>query len=132
MENLIVPLASLALALLGLGLITLAVLAYKQFKDYVHLHGYDVAYTTFLGYVDTVVRALEQQGLLAGWDGARKKEMAVVALRKGAGWLGLSIPDDMLDKIIEGAVQIINSEAGKFIKESELGTDMDLVREMVH
>lgn len=62
----------------------------------------------------TVVRALEQQGELLGFDGPRKKEMAIVTLRQLFGKFSIDMSKDLLDHLIEAAVQTVNTEAGKF------------------
>jgi hypothetical protein len=69
----------------------------------------------------TVVRALEQQGELLGFDGARKKEMAIVMLRQLFAKFSIDISEDLLDHLIEAAVQTINTEAGKFGPIVEIG-----------
>jgi hypothetical protein len=62
----------------------------------------------------TVVRALEQQGELLGFDGPRKKEMAIVMLRQMFAKFNIDLSEELLDHLIEAAVQTVNSEAGKF------------------
>ena len=69
----------------------------------------------------TVVRALEQQGELLGFDGARKKEMAIVMLRQLFTKFNIDVSEDLLDHLIEAAVQTINTEAGKFGPIVEIG-----------
>jgi hypothetical protein len=61
------------------------------------------------------VRALEQQGELLGPDGARKKEMAIVMLRQLFAKFSIDISEDLLDHLIEAAVQTINTEDGELI-----------------
>jgi hypothetical protein len=69
----------------------------------------------------TVVRALEQQGELLGFDGARKKEMAIVMLRQLFTKFNIDISEDLLDHLIEAAVPTINTKAGKFGPVIEIG-----------
>ena len=70
---------------------------------------------TFKQMAETTVRALEQEGLIRNLDGSAKYEIATLALRNLRDALGASmITDPMIDTFIEAAVQIINTEAGKF------------------
>lgn len=47
-------------------------------------------------------------------NGPRKKEIASVMLRQLFGKFNIDISEDLLDHLIEAAVQTVNSEAGKF------------------
>lgn len=71
-------------------------------------------YKKLTGFAETVVRALEQQGIIPKWTGEQKKEMAVNVLRQLCEKYKLDVDDDTLDMAIEEAVQILNTEQGKF------------------
>jgi hypothetical protein len=70
---------------------------------------------TFQEMAMTTVRALEQEGLIRNLDGSAKYEIATLALRSLRDAMKASfITDPMIDTFIEAAVQILNTEAGKF------------------
>lgn len=63
----------------------------------------------------TIVRFIEQS---AAWDelladGSLKKERALVELSEWAGSRGLPVTYELLDRIIEEAVNVMNAEIGK-------------------
>jgi hypothetical protein len=53
--------------------------------------------------------------------GDRKKEMAIVMLRQLFGKFNIDISEDVIDHLIEAAVQTVNTEAGKFGPIVEIG-----------
>lgn len=69
--------------------------------------------------VDAVVRGLEQSGLQIPYTGEQKKMMATQLIKKLAADFSIPLNDTLLDALIEAAVQILNSEAGKFLPEDE-------------
>jgi len=64
-----------------------------------------------------VVRAIEQQAKFVDVTPERKKEVAMIALRKAAALLKLSVTDQQLDWLIEAAVQLMNAELGGLLEE---------------
>ena len=63
--------------------------------------------------VSILVRFAEQIGKQLGWDGSAKKQMVTLALQKFAASIGADISDEEIDRLIEGAVYILNAETGK-------------------
>ena len=61
----------------------------------------------------TVVRDIEQSLVTAGYDGSQKKQLAIATITKWAEAHGLPIDDELIDRAIEEAVQIMNLEFGK-------------------
>jgi len=107
--------------LLGLGikigafvLVVLAVLAWKQLKAFIELKMGQAKYDEFVSKIESIVRALEQIGIIQHWDGAEKKRQATILAHQLRDFLKLNISDDMIDTIIEAFVQVLNTEAGKF------------------
>ncbi len=96
--------------LAGLAIVALLGIAYRELSKY-------LAMNKFLQAADVAVRAWEQRGLIRGMSGEEKKALVVSYLRKFADMLKLRISDEDLDNIVEAGVQIINDEAGKFLKE---------------
>lgn len=74
----------------------------------------ETKFNTFYQKAETVVRSLEQVGLLPKWDGAYKKQVATSVVHRIADELGLSVSDQEISDIIESIVQIMNTETGKF------------------
>ncbi len=62
-------------------------------------------------FAQTVVRFLEQSNVFEALDGARKKELAIVAITQYAEEHHLPIDRELIDKIIEASVRIVKKEA---------------------
>jgi hypothetical protein len=59
----------------------------------------------------TTVRGLEQQGVIAGWDGEYKKALATLSLRAMRDTLKIqAVDNDMIDLLVEANVQLMNAE----------------------
>jgi hypothetical protein len=66
----------------------------------------------FRAMAQTVVRSMEQNPAFKDLTGTLKKENCIVALTDYAEKIGLPVDHPFIDKIIEEAVQIMNSELG--------------------
>lgn len=61
-------------------------------------------------FAQTVVRFLEQSNVFEALDGAKKKELAIVAITQYAEAHSLPIDRELIDKIIEASVRIVKKE----------------------
>ncbi len=61
-------------------------------------------------FAQTVVRFLEQSNVFETLDGAKKKELAIVAITQYAEAHNLPIDRELIDKIIEASVRIVKKE----------------------
>ena len=64
-------------------------------------------------YADVVVKMLEQSPAFETFDGAKKKELAILAVLQFSEKNNLPIDRELVDKFIEAAVQEMNSQIGK-------------------
>ena len=64
-------------------------------------------------YADVIVKMLEQHPAFKYFDGAHKKEMAIMAVLQWAEKNSLPIDRELIDKFIEAAVLEMNSQMGK-------------------
>jgi hypothetical protein len=94
--------------------VLLAAFSWRWIKNYLRLKLGEKTYDLLADKAEMIVRSIEQTGFYAKWDGAYKKQLAMVALRKFADLLKLDVTDDVLDEVIEAMVQLLNTEAGKF------------------
>jgi len=88
------------------GLLARKAVAYLQLKLGENTLSYAKQYAT------TVVRALEQDGAFQWLNGAEKKERAILTILQWAETNQLPIDRQLLEGIIEEAVQVMNAEAG--------------------
>lgn len=61
-------------------------------------------------YAQVIVRYLEQSEVFENLDGAKKKELAMVAILQYAEKHNLPVDRELLDKIIEASVRIVKKE----------------------
>lgn len=92
----------------------------KQLLNFIILKMGQAKYDYFVKEIETVVRALEQAGIIQHLDGPAKKAQATLYAHELRDWLKLDISDEMIDNIIEAFVQVLNTEAGKFTKPMDL------------
>ena len=112
MHNLIDP-TQLASITLVFGAAVLAIGAFYGFKYGVVLLKVKLGDSQFAlleGYTRMVVRWLEQSGIKLNYTGEEKKAIAVVAITEFAKKLNIPIDADLVDKLIEAAVNIMNGE----------------------
>jgi len=64
-------------------------------------------------YADVVVKMLEQSPAFESFDGAKKKELAILSVVQWAEKNNLPIDRELCEKVIEAAVQEMNSQVGK-------------------
>lgn len=64
-------------------------------------------------YVEMAVKAIEQTPMYKDFDGAKKKELAKIAVVQWAQEHGLPIDEALFDKFIEAAVLEMNSQMDK-------------------
>ena len=64
-------------------------------------------------YADVVVKMLEQSPAFESFDGAKKKELAILAVLQFAEKNRLPVDRGLCDKVIEAAVQEMNAQVGK-------------------
>jgi hypothetical protein len=79
----------------------------------------------FRDMASTVVRNLQQNPAFKDLEGSLKKERAIVEMTDYAGKIGLPVDTSFVGKVIEEAVQIMNSELGESI--SWLGGEPTIV-----
>ena len=79
----------------------------------------------FRDMASTVVRSMEQNPAFKDLEGSLKKERSIIALTDYAKQIGLPVDAPFVDKMIEEAVQIMNSELGESI--SWLGGEPTIV-----
>jgi hypothetical protein len=65
--------------------------------------------------VKMIVRAIEQSPAYSEWDGAAKKQRAIVSISNWFESKGLPITAELLDGLIESAVQEMNSDLGELV-----------------
>ena len=107
MHNLIDP-TQLASITLVFGAAVLAAVAFYGFKYGAALLKVklgDSQFSLLEGYTRMVVRWLEQSGIKLNYTGEEKKAIAVVARK-----LNIPIDADLVDKLVEAAVNIMNGE----------------------
>ena len=61
------------------------------------------------GYADVVVKMLEQSPAFQNFDGAKKKELAILSIIQYAEKNNLPIDRELIEKVIEAAVQEMNA-----------------------
>lgn len=99
-----------AFGLLLKGLVPLGI---EYLKSKIGKNGYD----TLVAVADNVVRGLEQSPVFSKYDGAKKKELALIQLKKWGASLKFKLSDADYDSIIEAAVQIMNLDADPYTVE---------------
>jgi len=112
MHNLIDP-TQLASITLVFGAAVLAAVAFYGFKYGAALLKVKLGDSQFAlleGYTRMVVRWLEQSGIKLNYTGEEKKAIAVVAITEFARKLNIPIDADLVDKLVEAAVNIMNGE----------------------
>lgn len=112
MQNLIDP-AQLASIALVSGAAVLAVTAFYGFKYGAALLKVKLGDSQFAlleGYTRMVVRWLEQSGIKLNYTSEEKKAIAVVAITEFAKKLNIPIDADLVDKLVEAAVNIMNGD----------------------
>ncbi|MGW8177927.1 MAG: phage holin, LLH family [bacterium] len=70
-----------------------------------------------VGYAELAVRAAEQVGLRLNYTGEEKKAFVLGLVRKYAEQLGIVYDEQLLDDLIEAAVQKLNEGLGKLFTE---------------
>lgn len=66
-------------------------------------------FSTLKAFATTAVRSIEQSPIYTDFDGAKKKELAINAIAEWANSKGLPITFELIDKVIEEAVQVMNT-----------------------
>jgi hypothetical protein len=112
--------SQLVLYLIALLVVLGAAFSWRWLKSYLRLKLGEKTYNLLADKAEMIVRSIEQTGFYAKWDGAYKKQLAMIALRKFADLMKLTVTDDELDQIIEAMVQLLNTEAGKFALPAEV------------
>jgi hypothetical protein len=97
-------------------LMAMAMFAWRRLQAYLEARIGAEQYGHIKEMVVTVVRALEQQGILLNLTGPEKKQMATSTIIQLLDRVGYEIEPAVLDKLIEEAVQVINTEQGAFQK----------------
>lgn len=106
-ENLLIAAVRVAtLVLIGLG-----TFLFGKAQAWLKAKMGNEQYTFARDFVTSVVRSLEQQGYL-NLDGAGKKERAVVLVTQKLQEMGIPVSADVIDMMIEEAVQVMNAELG--------------------
>ncbi len=77
------------------------------------------------GFALTVVRALEQSPVYQNWDGAQKKENALVALASFAQKNDIPVDDAFLDHVLEEAVNVMKSQQTPLLDVGDFLFDID-------
>ena len=90
------------------------VVAYHELKPLIRQKVGEAQFDRIMAFADVAVRKLEQIGPLLGYDGATKKQLATIAIKQFAEFVGVDIPDEWIESIIEACVYILNVEQGKF------------------
>jgi len=103
-NNLIIPLVQimvpLFVAIFGYGVYLLRKYLAEQIGSQNEQKLYD--------FVQIIVRALEQE--VIDRTGPEKKQEAIIAVKQFADNLGLEVDDDLIDWLIEYAVQLMNEK----------------------
>ncbi len=81
--------------------------------EYLHAKLGDQNFQSLLGYADMTVRFVEQSPAFQDLTGDKKKELAIIELLKFCEAKKLPVDRALIDKVIESAVQIMNTEKGK-------------------
>ena len=77
------------------------------------------------GFATTVVRALEQSPAYAQWDGAKKKENALVAIANFAEKNNIPVDNAFLDHVLEEAVSVMKSQQTPLLDVGDFLFDID-------
>ena len=99
--------------LLTAGLLSLGIgLTYgiKFSLEYLKVKVGSEKFQILAGYAERVVRSLEQMGLTLEYSGEEKKAFALSLLRKFADKFSIEYDEELLDTLIEAAVQVMNAE----------------------
>jgi hypothetical protein len=80
----------------------------------------ETEYNRLRGYAGDVVKALEQSPIYTSFDGAKKKELAKVAVVQWAKAHNLPIDEALIDKFIEAAVKEMNDQTAQIEWSAEL------------
>lgn len=99
--------------LLVFGAAVLAIAAFYGFKygvAYLKVKLGDSQFALLESYTKLVVRWLEQSGIKLNYTGEEKKAIAVVAITEFAKKLNIPIDAELVDKLVEAAVNIMNGE----------------------
>lgn len=70
--------------------------------------------------VKMIVRAIEQSPAYTEWDGAQKKQKAIMSVANWFDSKGLPVTSELIDGLIESAVQEMNAEIMPLIVDKEL------------
>jgi len=114
MEQFVDVLSEAGLKLAVLAVTVILALVYREARKYIQSQLGAENFAMLKRLTETIVRALEQEGVLPKWTGEQKKEMASNLIKQWCEKMKLDIDDDTIDLAIEEAVQVLNTEAGKF------------------
>jgi len=64
--------------------------------------------------IEDIVRYVEQMGKNVGWSSEDKKRMAVNLIHNAVEKLGFQVDEDLIDILVERAVQVVNEGAITF------------------
>jgi hypothetical protein len=118
LQDVIYAVALALISLIGWGLRELAMVGIDYLKSKLG----ETNYNRVRVYAETVVKFLEQSPIYTNFDGAKKKELAKVAVVQWAQEHNLPIDDALFDKFIEAAVHEMNSQFGQ-IDWAEVGPE---------
>jgi hypothetical protein len=114
MELILESVTQYLLEALVLTLVTLAVIAWRaiwaQLKPMMQARLGKETFEQLMLFGETTVRWLEQHPAFRGLDGAKKKQLAILEIEKFAKKLHIPADDEMIDRVIEASVQIMNGE----------------------
>ena len=120
-RNLIEAVALVMISLLGFGARRLVVIGEQYLNAKI-----GVSKTEMLkGYALTVVRALEQSPAYREWDGAKKKEMGLVALQNYAQQHGIPADAIFFSHVIEEAVKLMKEQQSPLLDMGDYLFDID-------
>jgi predicted histidine transporter YuiF (NhaC family) len=109
-----VLLLNAAILVFAIGVLLALVFAYREGRQYLQHRGLLDEFDNFKDIVEKVVRALEQEGVVASYTNTQKKEIAFNTLREMALRANLPIHNKTINLLIEAAVQLMNQGQGKF------------------
>jgi hypothetical protein len=97
-------------AALVIGVFASLIVAVRMLQPLVRAKVGEAEFDRLMMRASIIVHKLEQVGERLGYDGARKKQLAVVGLRKFAEAVGIEVTDELLEDVIEACVYLMNTQ----------------------
>jgi cytidylate kinase len=115
---------------LAIAIVTVLCVVIKQIGNsvaaYAAAHVSSTQLAELKSAAQTAVRFVEQSPVFKNFDGAKKKELAIIDINQYCQAHNIPVTSATVDKVTEEAVQIMNTELGKPFADFMDGTAADL------